>query len=100
MGRKLVGVDEHKQVLNEINTNKDNHNKVLKMNNKMSIYEASLTYYLYVKRKRVMLMKFNVVIVIISTIFNIVSSIIVKREVDVIKFNFKQIKNIYINFKD
>lgn len=66
----------------------------------MSIYEASLTYYLYVKRKRVMLMKFNVVIVIISTIFNIVSSIIVKREVDVIKFNFKQIKNIYINFKD
>ena len=100
MGRKLVGVDEHKQVLNEINTKKDNHNKVLKMNNKMSIYEASLTYYLYVKRKRVMLMKFNVVIVIISTIFNIVSSIIVKREVDVIKFNFKQIKNIYINFKD
>jgi len=68
----------------------------------MSIYETSLTYYLHVKRKRVILMKFIavIVIVIISTIFNIVSSIIVKREVNGIKFNFKQIRNIYKSFKD
>lgn len=71
------------------------------MNNKMSIYEASLTYYLYVKRKRVVLMKIIVVVlmVIISIIFNIVSSIIVKREVDVIKLNFKKIRNIYRSLK-
>ena len=66
----------------------------------MSIYEESLTYYLYAKRKRVMLMKFIVLIVISSIIFNIISYIIVKREVDVIKFNFKRVRNIYKSFKD
>ena len=47
-------------------------------------------------------MKFIVVIVlvIISTIFNIVTSIIVKREIDGIKYNFKQIRNMYRSLKD
>lgn len=47
-------------------------------------------------------MKFIVVIVvvIISTIFNIVSSIIVKREIDGIKCNFKHISNMYKSLKD
>lgn len=47
-------------------------------------------------------MKFIVVIVlvIISTIFNIVSSIIIKREVAEIKYNFKQIRNMCMSLKD
>lgn len=68
----------------------------------MSIYEASLTYYLYVKRKRMMLMKLIIVIVMVvtSTIINIVSYIVVKREVGKIKLSFKQIRNVYRKLKE
>ncbi|WFA08558.1 hypothetical protein [Tissierella sp. Yu-01] len=45
-------------------------------------------------------MKFVVTIGIISIIINIISYSIQKREVNGIKFKFKQIRNIYRDFKD
>ena len=45
-------------------------------------------------------MNFIVTIGIISIIINIVSYFIQKREVNGIKFKFKQIRNIYRDFKN
>jgi uncharacterized membrane protein (DUF106 family) len=45
-------------------------------------------------------MKFVIALAIISTIINIYSYFIQKREVEEIKSNFKQLRNIYKNLRD
>lgn len=66
----------------------------------MSIFEVTLTYYLYLERKRMVLMKFIVVVTIVSAIANIVLYIIQRRELILIKNKFKNVSRIYRLYKD